>query len=81
MTPLPSAAQVQEVALRDALTLLLQQCTEGQYEQFLRLHGRPTQVPAAALPRAYELVRRTVLANRAFPDLVGPLVSAVETQP
>lgn len=68
---LPSAAEVQLEALRQACMQLLEQCTPRQREEFYDKHagmcvgGAPVVSPQE-LPAAHETLRRTVLANRAF---------------
>lgn len=66
--PIPSAAQVQEAALRHACLELLCQCLDEQAAQFNRLYGDAFTCAADRLPAAYELLRRIILASRAFPE-------------
>lgn len=69
MTEILNAKEVQTAALRAEIENLLGECTDDQNEFFHRVHNNApwkgfANCPAAELHGNYELVRRTVMANR-----------------
>lgn len=68
MSDIPTADEVRDQALRDAIHVLLAQCTEKQRAALHAIHDRAPwkglfNCPADKLRETYNLVRRTVEAN------------------
>lgn len=63
---------MQEKAARDAIDGLLDECTDAQNVWFHKIHNAAPwkgvrHIPVAKLSESYELLRRTVIKNRAQP--------------